>query len=504
MKLRVLSGYQYLEGLSESEVDRVKTELTLNNPAYQSARRHSKRQVISIPKYLFYYSGSPKCLQVPLGYDSSFLECSTQDVRCLSEVRYPAFTLTLREDQEKAVDAFFTRNKSTTGIICMPTGKGKSVAGLFCASHAMQKTLVIVHKDDLVVGWMKDINLCFDGKVEPGLIKAKSRTIGKQITIATVQTLSRLSTEEIRDIQNEFGMVILDELHHCPASSYEVVAMFNAKYRLGLSATPERNDGLDCVFEFYFGKFVFKSLKRHDDKDILPVRVVKRNSPVSYIPMAREVVRGDKSHWVHDDTKGTTPFDQIPYPERPRIPFLTLDTGAVLSTHTIRMVVEDVLLEYSRGKSVLVFLTQKEHCRYYSHAIRSALESRGENPDQVVLYYGDSIESNSDILRKIEEGEYRITISTYKKATEGTNVKAWGVAMLVSSVNNGLAVEQASGRIRRFAEGKSSPSILYDYRYPEYYTLGNHGMTRDTRYRKLSFTMDDVRKPLFSRGYKKP
>ena len=70
---------------------------------------------------------------------------------------------------------------------------------------------------------------------------------GKQITIATVQTESRMKEEEFSRYVNEFDMVIMDEVHHAPSTSFSVVGRFNCRYRLGLTATLERADGLSHV-----------------------------------------------------------------------------------------------------------------------------------------------------------------------------------------------------------------------------------------------------------------
>ena len=99
---------------------------------------------------------------------------------------------TLRGDQEKAKGAYLYSQKKEQypkSLIQLPTGKGKTILALNIAYTLKQRTLVLVHKDDLVTGWQNDIEDCFGGKLEPGLIKAKKRTVGKQITIATVQTL---------------------------------------------------------------------------------------------------------------------------------------------------------------------------------------------------------------------------------------------------------------------------------------------------------------------------
>jgi superfamily II DNA or RNA helicase len=126
----------------------------------------------------------------------------------------------------------------------------------------------------------------------------------------------------------------------------------------------------------------------------------------------------------------------------------------------------------------------------------------------VQTFYGDSVEKDSVILERAESGEVPITLCTYSKGTEGTNVKAWGVAFLVSSVNNEKNVEQAVGRIRRTKPGKPSPAIVYDFRVPNVYALSSHGHTRDHRYKQLGFQNEqEMNRPpmgkrtIFSRGY---
>ena len=113
------------------------------------------------------------------------------------------------------------------------------------------------------------------------------------------------------------------------------------------------------------------------------------------------------------------------------------------------------------------------------------------------------------MIEKAESRKCLVTLATYAKATEGTNVKSWEVGFLVSSVNSEKNVEQAVGRIRRRKEGKINPAILYDYRFSESYSISSHGSTKDKVYRKLKFnitgksrTTKTKKSGIFSRGYK--
>ena len=494
----VLNGYKWVYNLDSEEKAKIKDDLLVENPSYIQAKIHSGYNSIKIPKYLSYYEETRDYIKVPLGYKINASIDLVIDERVEVTVPYPRFYLTLRKSQEEAVKAYL--DDPEKGIIAMPTGKGKSLVGIYLAYILRQKTLVIMHKDDLIKAWGDDIRLSFKGKIVPGLIKASSRRIGDQITLATVQTLNRLSEEEWEALKKEFGLVVVDEMHHAPAMSYEVISHFYSAYRLGLSATPERTDGLDEVLLFYFNDFayVFEAEKREEDEDILSVEVIAKDTNVYYRPMVRqEKTNNGKYRWVIDEECGTKYIDEIPYNLRPKINYSNVDDLVVRDLSYQNMLMKDILEEYNQGHNILVFLSQKEHCRIYYDFITTHIPE-----SEVVLYYGDSTEKTDVLLPKIESGKYRVTIATYKKATEGTNVKAWEVEFLVSSINNEIGTEQASGRIRRIKEGKMSPVRIYDYRHPKVYSFGSHGSTRDKRYKKLGFKVIKNR-PIFSRGYKR-
>lgn len=364
-----------------------------------------------------------------------------------------------------------------------------TITSLAIASELKTKTLIVVHKNDLVVGWQKEIDKCFGGKIESGLIKAQSRSIGDQFTIATVQTLYRMSEEELDVLFNTFTMVVHDELHHVPSTSFSISSRFNAKYKLGLSATPERNDGLTHVIHLYYGETCFKNEYTHHDKDILPVKVIIKNIGIHFEPVCISIFKNGeikkvelkKGDYFNIKEKGDIYYRDIPrHLSKPDLHYSYVDSSVVLNEDYGNVVLNDILYEYKKGRSIVIFITQKNHCEIYYNNLASII---GE--ENVQLFYGDSFESDETLLNRAEERKVKITITTLSKGTEGTNVKAWEVAFLVSSINNGKGVEQAIGRIRRVKEGKINPCIVYDYRFPHVYMLANHGKTRDNRYQKM-------------------
>ena len=513
------SSRQVLMNLSEDQIRKVKEALTFNNPAYQSAKRYSRSKYISIPPYLEYFNegvhrdreGKKRYLSVPVGVNlEKLLGVPVKDIadnRVVQNVEYPPFVFTLREDQESAKSAYIHSQKKeqfSKSLIQLPTGKGKTILALNIACTLKQRTLVLVHKDDLVTGWQNDIEDCFGGKLEPGLVKAKKRNVGKQITIATVQTLSRMSEEELSSYLDKFGLVIQDECHHVGLNIFNVIDKFQSRYKLGLTATPVRGDGLDFVFDLFFGGIVFKSEYTAEDTDILPVEVKVKESKAVYEPFLYENQVFNKRDFIEEELPDKLVLlRDLSYEDRPRVPFLVIDDVLVSNKKHMIGVCKDIISEYRKGHSCIAFFTQKEHIVSYYRYLKLFVPE-----DTILLYYGDNKEKSDVMIEKAESRKCLITLATYAKATEGTNVKSWECGFLVSSVNSEKNVEQAVGRIRRRKEGKINPALLYDYRFSDSYSISAHGKTRDKVYRKLKFNITGKRKSdkksggLFSRGYR--
>lgn len=498
-----------IKGISPELLKVIKRDLTISNPKYDLVKKYSRYVYTRVSPYLMYFNVVDfETVEVPLGYlCSEFsvrekLQAIVEDNRVDRKILFPRFVLQLRETQKKAVENFFSLNKNNLqmyGICQLATGKGKSILALKIAKYLGAKTLIVVHKDDLVTGWKGDIQKAFAGKADVGLIKAKSRTVGKHFTIATVQTLSRMDAHELEKLYDTFTLVIQDECHHCPATTFSIVANFRARYRLGLTATLERTDGLGKVIEFYFGKpfYVYKSTQ--DDEDILPVLVRHRVVDFTYIPRYKEI-SGRKVILPYDPRKKISGIliTDLPFEERPKVPPFYMDTLSV--SHAMELICRDIIAEYQRGHSCIVFFSQKESCRKYKEYLSHFILDK-----DILLYYGDNTSIDNEATLKMANSKRKcVTLTTYAKATEGTNVVQWEVAFFVSSMNNGKNTEQAVGRIRRRGEvDKLDRAIVYDYDYANVYGLKWHYHTRKERYKYLGFEIEDSlgKTLVFARGF---
>ena len=219
-----------------------KANLTMDNPKYHS---NSKMGVsnFNTPKQLKYYNWDEetKTLTVPIGFwQKNFHFMSAEDKRSehSTEVTKSFKPITLRPEQETAAQQML---KFTNAILNAPTGSGKTVIALEMIRRLEQKTLFLVHTKELAKQFQDRIKTFFGYKA--GLIgTGKFETT--DIAVGILQTLIRLTDDQITKLNQTYGYVIGDEIHIVGADIYfEAMCKLNAKWKHGLSATPERQDG---------------------------------------------------------------------------------------------------------------------------------------------------------------------------------------------------------------------------------------------------------------------
>lgn len=140
-----------------------------------------------------------------------------------------------RHDQKMALTAW--KESERRACVCLPTGGGKTVLAMMAIAECQIATLIVVPTKDLMQQWAREIDRFFS--VKAGLIGDGFYEL-LPITIITYQS-ARLHIERFG---NQFGLLIFDECHHLPGPQYQRIALASiAPFRLGLSATLERQDG---------------------------------------------------------------------------------------------------------------------------------------------------------------------------------------------------------------------------------------------------------------------
>jgi len=157
------------------------------------------------------------------------------------------------EPISKCLEAFETKGG---GILSLPCGEGKTACACYLISKLKKKTFVLVHKEFLVNQWIERI-LQFLPGAKIGKVQGKKIEIeGNDIVIGMIQSIS-MKTYPV-DTFDSFGLVILDEAHRCPSKEFsKSLQKINCKYMLGLSATPDRKDGLTKVLKWFIGDIIF-------------------------------------------------------------------------------------------------------------------------------------------------------------------------------------------------------------------------------------------------------
>lgn len=154
----------------------------------------------------------------------------------------------LRDYQADALDKFL--QYGNVGVYWMPSA-GKTIFGLYIMNMIKGRKLVVVPSLTLVEQWRERIS--------------KYTKIPKD----EYEIITYSSARKAR--QNEYILTIFDECHHLPANMFSKLALIRTKYRLGLSATPYREDGRH---ELIFALTGFPI--GLDWKHLLDLRIVKK------------------------------------------------------------------------------------------------------------------------------------------------------------------------------------------------------------------------------------
>jgi superfamily II DNA or RNA helicase len=159
-------------------------------------------------------------------------------------------SIVLRNYQNQALDAWIA--SGNRGIIVLPTGSGKTLVGIKAISLLNTPTIVIAPTLDLVDQWRSRLNKEF--KTDVGVLGGGERDI-RALTVSTYDS-AYIHADKLG---NRFGLIIFDEVHHLPAAGYKNIAeMFASPFRMGLTATYEREDGLHTELNRLVGGKVFE------------------------------------------------------------------------------------------------------------------------------------------------------------------------------------------------------------------------------------------------------
>lgn len=317
-------------------------------------------------------------------------------------------------------------------IVQAGTGSGKTWVGLAVAAAIGKVTLVIVPKDDLVKQWRERILQHTD--IEPHEIgriqQNKCDVYNKKIVIASLKSLAIPDRYPVA-IRSLFGLVIFDEVHRLGADTFQVCCrMFPAMLRLGLSATPERIDGKEIVFQANIG----------------PVRVKSEG-----VPMVPKVLRYESGWRCPRYRKKDPKTGEVKLTMMPHTPG---KCGHVLKyllrdQTRNRLIVFLMLKAFKNKRNTVIFSHQIDHLEL----LRDLCVKAGVPRNAFGEYFGGGRSDDH-----LDQAAARpLVLATPGKAGDGTDFPWWDCCLLASPM---ASVKQTAGRVLREYPDKLQPVIF--------------------------------------------
>ena len=336
---------------------------------------------------------------------------------------------TILESQQKKVIKVLLENEG--GLIEMAPGGGKSISILGLISELKQPTLILVHEHRLSKQWMGEIKTRLKGKFKLGELNGDKKEDG-DVVVGIINTCYNMFKED-PSYFDKFGMVIVDETHHIAAPMFTLlVNNLPAYYRIGVTGTVKRKDGLHILIYDIIGKELIKI----DDKDIkhritnFDYKIVNTNIRMEIPSIMRWT--GRKREPAIDNAK-----------------MLGLLTEDVDRNTIIISEIEDLI---EKGYFPLVLSDRVEH----NKKLAEHIEALGY---KVILLIGETRKKVKwDVIQK--DDTIQCIVANTKIASEGLDLPRLSAIVLTCPTSNFPQLKQRIGRIRRFLKDKILPLVV--------------------------------------------
>jgi len=297
-------------------------------------------------------------------------------------------------------------------------GIGKTVTGLAIAAALGRRTAVLVHKDFLVPQWVRSVQR-FLPFAKVGIVQRDRVEIDADVVIFMMASVvgGRYGPE----VFAPFGLLVVDECHHlCARTFMNAARVFPADARLGLTATPDRRDGLGYALAWFLGPVAFR---------------IRRNAASVGVRMAR-YVGGARSE-------------------------ITMRNGKIAYTKMVTRLVEDerrtagivaiVRGLLAEGRRVIVMSDRRDHLK----AMHAAL-----GPELSGLYVGETTKRGK--AAREDSAEKRVVLATSGMAEEGLDIPMLDSIVIVTPKSSLSSIEQAVGRVLRAHPRKTHAPLVVD------------------------------------------
>lgn len=441
----ILSNIIQIISPTKEILDYCKKELTIKNPDYDKKKRMGF-WTGGIPKTIKLFNQDQENLYTPIGCfeDIWKIHPVQKDYKdySVSIPRKIKSKIVLRDYQKPCANAL---KKYVNGIFVLPAGTGKTQVGLECAAMLKQHTLWLTHTKELL---NQAKERCENNLVcSTSVISDGKCDVSGDIVFATVQTLSNIIDKDIIK-QNEFGLIIVDECHHL-ATNAESVMMFEkcinyfcARYKLGLTATLHRADGLQKTTTKILGNVIYE-LKKNSTKDkligyyegkpIVEVPSILFQTPAKINVIHTGYNTDDKD--VFDVNGGT-------------LVFAKLITDLSMNKKRNKLILD--IANKINGYTIIIS-ERVNQLHYLNEHLPSSICIDGKTPKK----------ERERMVEEFKNGKHKVLLASYSLVAEGLDVPMLENIILASPVKDERLVIQSIGRCQRPYKDKKVANV-YD------------------------------------------
>lgn len=320
-------------------------------------------------------------------------------------------------------------------IVISATGTGKTYLSAFDVREFHPKRMLYVANRDTILKAARESYQRVLGcdEAELGLLTGSSKQHDAKYVFASVDTLRRHMEEWYEP--DDFDYVLIDEAHHSGANNYRSVIDYfsEARFMLGMTATPERTDSFD-IFALFDHNIAYEiRLQKALDEDML--------CPFHYYGVHEFL--GDDGSRV-DSVEGISKSDkrQIQY-----------SLEELTEPSRVRYIIRKLEQYGSYGQQVtgLVFCSRIDEAEQLSHLFNQETNQQAERPYRTVAISGKtSLKDVENAVNRLEAGELDY-IFTVDKFNEGIDIPAINQIVMLRNTESSIVFTQQLGRgLRKF------------------------------------------------------
>lgn len=443
--------------LNHKSVKALKRIGSIPNPKFYELQS-IRKSTFKVPQILGLFKEDDDNLYLPRGCFS--------DVESLLKSIEKDYSIIDKRQKGKRIDIEFNGNlkkeqieglnellKFKNGLFVAPTAFGKTVTAINLISVIKRNTLIIVPTLSLLNQWKQKLNqflnisYSFDKNNKFGVFYGAKKKLNSKIDIASIDSLN---TDSGKSILSNYGLVIVDEVHHVGALTYEnIIRNISSEYLYGFTATPKRSDKYEKIIFKLFGDIRYQSKNNCSE-------LSKILNPV---------------------------FSQMNFTkEELTLPYSSLIDILFNNENRNNLIVDNIKEQLKKSKNILVLTDRIEHIDILKNKIKL---------NNVFVVNGmQSKKENEDILKDIEnQPNGFVILSTGKYIGEGFDLKRLNCLFLVAPFKWSGTLEQYVGRLHRIDEDKHEVNVIdiVDYKIPMFEIMYHK---RLSGYRKLGYAIN--------------